>query len=389
MRVAVAAPAAADLMKRAEGWIPTLIERSSRAEELRRIPQETFDEFIGHQFHLVAQPARFGGFNLGIGTVADLTLEVGRGCGSTAWMTGQWPGHQFMVGTFPLEAQHEYWGPSPDTVSSTASAAVRLNVQPEGQGLRIRDTAYKFSSGVDYAQWLLLLTPTALALVPRSDFEIVDDWYVTGLCGTGSKSILIKDAFVPGHRLVPTQDFLLGTTGAVELYPQTPLYRVPANLVLNLVILAATVGMARGMVDIFDERVRTRIDGHTGERAAERPVTQLRFAESTFEIDVATRVVRDSLAELTEWGRSGSGPLPLAERARFRRDITQAARLAIGASERLLTSGDASGMYSSSRWQRWGRDIKISGLQAVLTPDEPALTYSRVRWGMEPTSRHT
>jgi 3-hydroxy-9,10-secoandrosta-1,3,5(10)-triene-9,17-dione monooxygenase len=388
MTATVARPTEAELLERASDWVPTLIERSASTEELRRIPDETRAEFIANQFHLVAQPTRFGGIDLGIGTAAELAMEVGRGCGSTAWMTGQWPGHQFMVGTFPLEAQQEYWGPSPDTLSSTASAAVKLNVTPERGGVRVTDTLVKFSSGVDHAEWIILMSPAGVCLVPRKDFTVVDDWDVMGLRGTGSKSLVIGDAWVPPHRIVPLMDFILGTSGAVELYPDTPLYRVPANLTLNLVILAPAVGIARGLVDIFDERARTRIDGHTGQRAAERPGTQMRFAESTYEIDVATKMVRDLLAELSELGRVGT-PLTLEQRTRLRRDITQTARLAVGAAERLLTAGDASGMYSSNRWQRWGRDIKMAGLQTVLTQDEPALTYSQVRWGMEPTSRHT
>ena len=40
-------------------------------------------------------------------------------------------------------------------------------------------------------------------LVPRNDFEIVDDWCTMGLSATGSKQVLVADAFVPFHRVVP------------------------------------------------------------------------------------------------------------------------------------------------------------------------------------------
>ena len=39
-------------------------------------------------------------------------------------------------------------------------------------------------------------------LVPKQDFTIEDDWFVTGLSGTASKSIVLRDVFVPEHRVL-------------------------------------------------------------------------------------------------------------------------------------------------------------------------------------------
>ena len=68
-----------------------------------------------------------------------------------------------------------------------------------------------FSSGCDHCQWTFLgaYAPKEegrpqdmfTMLLPRSDYELVDDWFVSGLKGTGSKSVLVDDAFVPEHRV--------------------------------------------------------------------------------------------------------------------------------------------------------------------------------------------
>jgi alkylation response protein AidB-like acyl-CoA dehydrogenase len=377
----------ADLVAEASEWVPTLRSRSAETEQLRKIPEETEQEFIRHGFHRTAQPKRFGGMGLGIDAVTEVAMEVGLGCCSTAWMAGQWPGHQFMVGMFSEQAQEEYWGPSPDTMSSTASAVVKLDTKLEGEGLRVT-AQMKFSSGCDYADWILLSTPTHLGLVPRSDFRVEDDWYVSGLRGTGSKGIVIEDAFIPKHRLVPVE--LLGTnqTPGASLYTENPFYHVPIGLVLNTMLLSPTVGMARGVIELFDERAVKRFDNHTGMRACERPGTQLRFAESAVEVDCAILLLRSIMADLVAWGSSGE-VMPLDERARLRRNITYTTRLCLAAADRLLESGDASGQYDPQLWQRWGRDIHMAGLQMALTWDEPAMSYSQVRWGLEPSSRFT
>jgi 3-hydroxy-9,10-secoandrosta-1,3,5(10)-triene-9,17-dione monooxygenase len=374
------------LLRRAEEWRPTLIERSAQAEKDRKIPAENIAEFIAKQFLLAGQPPAFGGLRAGLETAAELAIEVGRGCTATSWMTGQWPGHQFLVGLMPLECQQEYWGPSPDTLSSTASAVGRLHAEPERGGLRVTDTMMRFSSGVDYAEWVILTIPQGVALVPKADFRIVDDWFVMGLRGTGSKSLVIEDAWIPPHRVIGHEGFLNCSAPGVEIHPDVPLYRVPVNVTANYLLLSSMVGMAQGLVDIFDERVRTRTDLHIGQKAAHGQGAALRFGESSFEIDLAKRVVRDGFAELIAAGESGT-PLSREERARHRRDITQTARVVLNACERLLTAGDASGMYDTNRWQQWGRDVKMAGLQASLTPDEVAISYSRIRWGLDPTSR--
>jgi 3-hydroxy-9,10-secoandrosta-1,3,5(10)-triene-9,17-dione monooxygenase len=371
-----------ELVKKAAAMVPTLRERSAECEELRRIPSETIDDIVSSGILRMAQPTRFEGLALGVDAVAEVAMEIGRGCPSSAWMFGQWPGHQFMAGMYQMEAQEEYFAQSPNTFSSTASAVVKMDVQPVDGGYVINSHT-KFSSGVDAAEWIHLNTPIAQCLVPKSDFKIVDDWYVMGLRGTGSKAVVIDDAFVPEHRTVPLERLVRGASYGADLYPENPYYRSPFVLVLNTMLLGPVVGMARGLIEIFDERVRKRRDTHTLQPAFERPGTQLRFAEASAEVDAAALILRRICADLRALGEAGQ-EVSLPDRARLRRDVAYAAKLCIQAADRLLESGDASGMYDSSLLQRWARDIHMGALQFVLTWDEPAIAYSRVRWGLEP-----
>ncbi|GLU37335.1 acyl-CoA dehydrogenase family protein [Pseudomonas sp. NBRC 100443] len=378
-------PQPAELVARARALVPTLRERSQHCEQLRRIPQETFDDFRDAGLLRIAQPSQFQGWGHGIDTIAEVGMEIGRGCGSSAWMAGQWPGHQFMVGYFSEEAQQEYWAQDPDTMSSTASAQARVNIEPERGGFRVRDSQMRFSSGCDYAQWIFFTTQHGMGLIPRSDFEVLDDWHVSGLRGTGSKSVVVKDAWIPPHRCVSLADLRMGSTPGSKIYTGNPYYQVPFNLVVNQLLLAATIGMGRGILDLFEERVTKRFDLHTFKPASEGAGTQLRFAESAAEIDAAMMFIRNNCVTLAEWGRAGHVPSD-AERARVRRDVAYATRLSLQASNRLITSGDASAMFDSQQLGRLARDINMAGLQANLTWDEPAQSFSRARWGVSPLS---
>jgi alkylation response protein AidB-like acyl-CoA dehydrogenase len=68
-----------------------------------------------------------------------------------------------------------------------------------------------------------------MALVPKKDFRIVDNWHVTGLCGTGSKEVYVEDSFVPDHRILQMEDAAAGHTAGRELYG-TPSTRCPSTL---------------------------------------------------------------------------------------------------------------------------------------------------------------
>lgn len=374
-------------VERARAMIPTLRARSRQTEEARMILPETVEDFRQAGFCRIASSKQHGGYQLGIHAVVRTAFEVGRGCGSSAWMASQWGGHNFMLGWFSEQGQQEYWATGPDTLSSTASSVQRLDIQPEGEGYRVRDTQLRFSSGCDYAQWILMISPYGIGLVPKSDFEVLDDWFVSGLRGTGSKSVVIKDAYIPPHRFVSMTDLKNGTTPGAR-FSDDPYQRAPLNLVLNQLLCAAITGMARGVQDIFEERVLKRKDLHTGNSAKESHGAQLRFAESHAEVEAARLFQKSCCETLLDWGMKGHVP-SIEERARLRRDVTYAAKMAVQSTQRLLSQGDASGMFDDSPLGRLGRDVYMAGLQASLTWDEPAMTFSRTRWGVTPISGHT
>jgi alkylation response protein AidB-like acyl-CoA dehydrogenase len=372
-----------ELVARARALVPVLRERAPYCEELRRIPDETVAALKAAGVTRIATPKRFGGMGHDLEVIADVAGETARGCGSTGWMTSFWATHQYQVGWWSEEAQAEYWADGPDTLSSTVSALVSYESEPEPDGLRLSGR-WRFSSGIDHAEWIILHTPNETCLVPRSDFRTEDDWFVSGLRGTGSKTVVIDDAFVPAHRMITHDDLGNGHYPGRALY-DSPWYKLPnpAVLVLPNFILAPILGMVQGIADGFEERVRTRHDPQTQQPAFELHANQARFAEGTAELHAARLVHRRNLEDLRRWGGSG-GHLTLEERTYSRRNVTYATKLCTAAANRLIDGVDSSALYESNSIHRLGRDVRAGALQFALAWDEAAAQFSRVRWGLEP-----
>src|SRR5262245_52959676 len=156
---------------------------------------------VRHTCSRAPVPKRFGGLGLDFDVILTVAAELGRGCGSTAWVYGVWAADSWLVGMYPERAQEEYWATGPNTLCASAlnpGGATSLTAVDGGYRL---SGQWDFASGCDAATWMLVLgagAPGVLGfLVPRSDFAIRDTWFASGLRGTGSKDITIEDAFIP------------------------------------------------------------------------------------------------------------------------------------------------------------------------------------------------
>jgi 3-hydroxy-9,10-secoandrosta-1,3,5(10)-triene-9,17-dione monooxygenase len=115
-----AAPHYDELLARAEALIPVLHERAARAEELRRLPDETIEDLHKSGLFRVLQPKRVGGSELPFRHLVELVATISRGDGSTGWVLANLAAHHWLAGMWPKQAQDEVWGPSPDSLIGSA-----------------------------------------------------------------------------------------------------------------------------------------------------------------------------------------------------------------------------------------------------------------------------
>jgi alkylation response protein AidB-like acyl-CoA dehydrogenase len=372
-------PSVEELISRARALVPALQERSDLIDAARTVSVETIADFKKAGFHLIGQPIRFGGYGYDQSVIVKISMELSRGCGAAGWLGCFFANHNMLVGMFPEQAQQEVWGEGRESLISTVSTGGVITFKDAEGGIRVNGEV-KFSSGVDHANWLIMIHPNGLFLFPKKDFSIKDDWYVMGMKGTGSKSVVLEDVFVPNHRRI-TPEALMKCENYGATHYEAIHYGLPLAAWTSTCQTSVIVGMTRGLVELFDKQIQGRKDSHTGQQAIERPGWQFRFAEASAEIDTAELVFSGVFADMAKWHAAGV-PVSVEERARVRRNIVYTTKLCVQAIDRLFDGGDASVVYDKSPIQRFYRDIRTVGISISQVWDEPALQYSRVHWGL-------
>ena len=374
-----------ELLLRASRLVPVLKERAARTEQLRQIPPETVKDLIASGLIRIGNPSRYGGQGVDLDVAHAVAWELGRGCGSTAWCYSLWTVHNWWLGHFPERAQEEFFASGPDTLFSSGLNPARGKGEPVDNGFRVSGR-WSFSSGCDAATWVMVAVPGAgpdgliWLLVPRSEYEIIDTWFASGMRGTGSKDIVIKDVFVPAHRALDPNRAGDGDWNGWELHRRLS-YRVPLRCLTGWDLAAPLVGIAQGAVDEFTSRLR----GTTGPgRTAESVPMQMRLAEASAEVDAARTIHEQDIREILEKATRGETPTEL-DRARYRRDKGFLTRLCLQAVNRLFEAGGAGAVLESDAIQRFHRDAHGASHHTALVWDVAAENFGRVALGLGPS----
>jgi 3-hydroxy-9,10-secoandrosta-1,3,5(10)-triene-9,17-dione monooxygenase len=386
-----APPRFEELLARAEALIPVLRERAPRAEQLRRLPDETIADLHASGLFRMLQPARVGGSELPFRAICELTAVIGQGCGSTAWVLANLAAHHWLLGMWHPEAQDEIWGESPDSLISSAMIFAPGRGQRVSGGYRLSGR-WPFSSGIDPSTWNMFggivvdeetgLNEPRMFLVPARDYTIIDTWQVIGLAGTGSKDVEVSDVFVPAYRTLATERIKGGPNRGSELNPGT-LYKLPAVSLFAFAIGGVSLGIARGAIQDFTETTRTRRSAYTGRNIADFTNIQVHLAEASALADAAEAIMLRDCDEAMRITEAGVVP-SLEQRARYRRDGAFAATMCTKAVDLLLAATGGGAIYERNPIQRAFRDVHAANAHYVLNWDLNGAVYGRVALGLPP-----
>jgi alkylation response protein AidB-like acyl-CoA dehydrogenase len=383
-------------------WRSELVERAAALRALiagnadltdrdRMVPAENIEALAEAGLLSLVQPARYGGLQTDFRTLLEVGREVGRACGSTGWLTSLLNANAWFVGLFPARTQDDVW-------AGTPHARVAGVVTPMGTA-EVVDGGYRVSgrwtpaSGCAHADWAVLGvkrpdaegTPdvVGIVLVPMSELAVEDTWFVTGMRGTASNTLVGKDLFVPAHRFHSVPDAVEGRYATP--FTDEALYRAPFVPVTALVLTGPQLGLAAAAVDLLVAKAPQRgLTLTSYSIQAQAPTIQLAAAHAASLADSAQLHAYRAAADVDEAARTGVFPA-YDDRARMRMDAGRAAVLAREAVDIVCSAQGASSFGESNPLQRIWRDIEAGSRHAVLNPDVAAEIYGKSLFGIRGT----
>jgi 3-hydroxy-9,10-secoandrosta-1,3,5(10)-triene-9,17-dione monooxygenase len=366
------------LVEKAKQVGPQLAQTAGEDNRLRRLADSTWKILLDNGFLRSLQPARWGGGEVSLMEFVDAAMELARVSPSAAWIAGVIGLHPWQLALFDERAQQEMWGKDPNlTHSSSYNPTGKAEKVAGGYKLSGR---WSFSSGCDHCRGVMLGAICGTRDVlgkPMPDFRsflllgdqyrIDDNWHVAGLQGTGSKDIIVENAFVPNYRSQSHIDYAINAPLPGQERNGGPLYRLPWSVVFNTALVASVLGASRGFVDVWISLTRDR-RLTLGGRAADDALMQRRLAEAIWLIDVTSARLRTDITELWQMAQDRA-PVPMQLRAQVRWNMNRGCELVAATIGDLFRASTGRAVFADHPLQQRYQDIQAAMAHAYLSTD--------------------
>ena len=350
------------LVERIKPLLADIRARAPAIEAARQIPKDIIEQLVQTGLLRAMMPAERGGGEDDVIDWLQAIRLLASADMATGWVAGLLACHANSLAYFDKRAQDEVWASGPDAIIGTSGAPLgRIRRVAGGVHLSGR---FPFASGCDYCAWTILgfvleqsdsrEAGFYFCVVPSSDYRIEDDWFTSGLRGTGSKTLVLEDAFVPEHRW-----FGPGLErGPVNpgLY-KNPMFNETFLAVFNAPFAAIMLGGAEGALEAATEALKSRTaSAINAARTVDYAPRQIRLAEAALEIRGAAALMEKNWGLFADRLREGRAQT-MADMNWWRAEDAHAARLARHAVEHLMTEAGGSAHYDRKSLQRFWRDI--------------------------------
>ena len=381
-----------ELIANAADLVPVLRERATKTEELRRIPDETIADLKDAGLWRILRPECYGGYITDFGAMVDVSIELGRGCASTAWVYINLISHNWMLPFWPQQASDEIWGENPDALIGSTLLFPSGNLESVDGGYRFSGR-WPYASGIDASDWMMLGSmiqnkegkkESRIVVVRASELKIIDTWFVSGLAGTGSKDVACENLFVPDYRVLNPAITREGYTPGTENLEGNA-YRLPLFPFIPHLNTGPIIGIAIGAYEDFINKLHSQTSVYNRSRLAEHTTIQLKIAEAGVLIDTAKLLIRENWMEAHEFIKNGNRS-SVSDRARWRRDAAYASRCCVNAVDLIHGVSGATANYLDNILQLRHRDVHAAAHQIHLSWDINAPEFGRVAVGLPPAN---
>jgi len=373
-------PGRAELLGRVAEIAALLDETAAESEQLRTLCPEAVTALHEKGLFGLWSPLEVGGYDADFVTQVDVMIEVARADMSACWtmMIGASLAAAMATG-LPDEGLGEVF-------SGSRFATGAGSLKPSGRaeilegGYRVTGS-WGFGSGIHHANWVVanslatrqgeVVKPVQVValVIPIGEVEILDDWYVSGLSGSGSSSYRVADVFVPSRR-------------AMQGAPRRGSLQ-NSNMVPRLPIEHASVSLG-GVRRALDELTQQAIGKHRmldSQSVAEKQAFQIELGR----LEAEWRTLRDGVRSIADnlWlamaEQSDQVPGMIVE---LRAICALATENSLQIGGRVLRQAGAAAVLKDNVLQRIHRDLTVSA-QHFMISDVSYEDYGRRLLGVD------
>lgn len=369
------------LLARLEALVPILREGAATTEEVRHVAESTIQKIAATGYLGAFRPRRFGGPGLGLSVLTNGARILAHGCASSAWTAVFLAQHVWMLGRMPDAMQEEILGGDVTPLIAGTLASQGTAVKVEG-GYRVSGLS-NWNSAIFHSTWASMQAvvdgEVYVFYIDVNDVELQDLWHTSGMRGTHSDSFVADAVFVPDVLAVS-----ISAQGVGERHPDQPFIDYPYISAVSLTCSAVALGAAEAAVELFEEKIRSRVLAFSGEeKQVEQPFAQMRLGKAVARVRMARELWNSCIVDLDDSYGTG-GKLSVAARIGIRSSCALVVQTCRDVVNDIMNSAGGSSYFLSAPLQRIQRDVEVVKSHAIFDWDRVAQLQGRVQLGMRP-----
>jgi alkylation response protein AidB-like acyl-CoA dehydrogenase len=360
---------------------PLIRDQRRSFDQERRIPDGVFTALADAGLFRLYLPKTLGGPELSPFDFMRIVEAASALDGSVGWLVGN-GGGMSRIGGYLQESTVRDWFADPRAFVVSATGAIGT-AERVSEGYRVSGR-WPFGSGAHHATRFMGLAsfkstdgqngPPVCCYFSKSDVQVYDTWFVSGLRATGSCDFEVQNVFVPIEHTHPLVDFTPTHPG--------PLYRLPGLSAFAWTVSVVPLGIAQGAIDYFIELAGKKMRLGSALPLREHESTQAMIGRAETAVRAARAFLVDAMEELMTATDVGGDRL-LQARAFFRAACTNAADTAIRVVDWIATDAGTAAIFEAGTLERSVRDVHAATKHVAMTPNN-YIVAGRLTLGLEP-----
>ncbi len=359
------APAAISPLDVARALAPRIRAHADEIEAARELPADLVMDLAKARLFKVAISEAEGGLGADIITTLRVIEEVARADGSTGWCLAMGINTFRQSAQFELDVRRKLFHSDPVGVSA-GSANPRGRAVAVPGGYRVTGHWF-FASGCMHSSLLhgacKVFDGDAPRLrangdqevriayfYPKSGAQIIDTWNVSGMRGTGSHDIEVKNLFVPEEHTFSALDRRARVTG--------PMNRMHGFDLAGCGFCCVGLGVARAAIDEFVELAQVKVPRSSSELLRDRAIVQAQVGEAEALLRSGRALLFDTIGDMWETVLARE-LVTERQRSNLRLAMTHAAQSAAKATHMVCVAAGTTSIFASSPLERYARDAEV------------------------------